>query len=556
MARLTKARGAGLACALGGVSAAPATAQEAFELQRVMTYDQRVLGVVPKGVWPHSINERGEAALDVSLLSINKHVLALARDGDVQVIYARGDQVPGIDSSLGWPQFATVGSDGSVVFRTEFNPATAGQGVFRWDGAGITPVLLPGDTPPGAMQPVQGAIVGAASGAESAWVQGTIGTSSMGFIYQATAQGLTLIASDASVRARLGYEGNIGGALVPSHELAADGTIVMAVSSVGPTAARSELITVSPTSQRIVVRTGEVLAGKRPGEVVPSWAGIRPRIAENGQIAYILSLQSAKYLYADTPGGAWAIARTDDPVPGVPGATWSDLSFDDMRVGPGGHVVFIASVRRSDGEAARGMWIADPSERRVRLVALLGERLLDEFDQPVARLGAWGVDARGAMALTLEIDTAPNVVSRVVASWTARRGLRLLLAPGDGVRFDGREDVVTFVDVARRLDPFTGSFPGNPPRFATRDGRFALSASMRSGVRGLFLARIPGECSDADFNNDGAWPDVVDIAAFFDAFASGDPCAGCDGLDINGDGVWPDAGDLGAFVTLFAGGEC
>jgi hypothetical protein len=63
-------------------------------------------------------------------------------------------------------------------------------------------------------------------------------------------------------------------------------------------------------------------------------------------------------------------------------------------------------------------------------------------------------------------------------------------------------------------------------------------------------------CGDIDFNNDGVFPDLADVAAFFEEFGGAGACPVCDPIDFNRDGVFPDNADLEAFVRVFGGGAC
>lgn len=70
-------------------------------------------------------------------------------------------------------------------------------------------------------------------------------------------------------------------------------------------------------------------------------------------------------------------------------------------------------------------------------------------------------------------------------------------------------------------------------------------------------------CDTVDFNGDGLFPDVQDIADFLSVF-SGGVCAGqqpgdppCNGdIDFNNDSILPDAADIGALLRVFSGGAC
>jgi hypothetical protein len=66
-----------------------------------------------------------------------------------------------------------------------------------------------------------------------------------------------------------------------------------------------------------------------------------------------------------------------------------------------------------------------------------------------------------------------------------------------------------------------------------------------------------GNC-DIDFNNDGLFPDTLDVDDMLSVFAGG-PCSNdpfCDDIDINNDGLFPDTQDIDYFLSVFSGGPC
>jgi hypothetical protein len=78
-------------------------------------------------------------------------------------------------------------------------------------------------------------------------------------------------------------------------------------------------------------------------------------------------------------------------------------------------------------------------------------------------------------------------------------------------------------------------------------GRYGM-AFRRQGQSG-------NGCGDADFNNDGVFPDTTDLLALVDVIGGG-ACAGCDPIDINRDGVFPDSDDVMVFLRVLSGGGC
>jgi hypothetical protein len=65
-------------------------------------------------------------------------------------------------------------------------------------------------------------------------------------------------------------------------------------------------------------------------------------------------------------------------------------------------------------------------------------------------------------------------------------------------------------------------------------------------------------CDSIDYNNDGLFPDTLDIDDFIAVF-QGSPCSNdpnCGDLDFNNDGLFPDTLDLEALISVFQGGPC
>jgi hypothetical protein len=94
-----------------------------------------------------------------------------------------------------------------------------------------------------------------------------------------------------------------------------------------------------------------------------------------------------------------------------------------------------------------------------------------------------------------------------------------------------------------------------PFRAVVRACAPAFSAPARLTVAPA--SACAGSCDPIDFNRDGVSPDLQDLVAFFEVFASGPcPTAACNDLDFNNDGVSPDLQDLAKFLDAFAGANC
>lgn len=64
-------------------------------------------------------------------------------------------------------------------------------------------------------------------------------------------------------------------------------------------------------------------------------------------------------------------------------------------------------------------------------------------------------------------------------------------------------------------------------------------------------------CDPLDFNRDGVFPDIGDLADFVSVFAGGSCSTGtCGDIDYNNDGVFPDTTDIDSFLSRLSGGAC
>ncbi len=69
---------------------------------------------------------------------------------------------------------------------------------------------------------------------------------------------------------------------------------------------------------------------------------------------------------------------------------------------------------------------------------------------------------------------------------------------------------------------------------------------------------LSSPCDSIDFNNDGFFPDTLDIDDFLSVF-SGAPCSNdpnCADTDFNNDGLYPDTLDIDSLLSVFSGGPC
>ncbi|MFO0832787.1 MAG: hypothetical protein U0637_13225 [Phycisphaerales bacterium] len=120
-----------------------------------------------------------------------------------------------------------------------------------------------------------------------------------------------------------------------------------------------------------------------------------------------------------------------------------------------------------------------------------------------------------------------------------------------------------------------GSENGQGPlTFALMPGAYTVNVSASASMHGSGDSAIsiggtayagfdlgfhfgPG-CDSVDFNNDGLFPDTLDIDDFLSVF-SGGTCSNdpnCGDVDFNNDGLFPDTLDIDALLSVFSGGAC
>jgi hypothetical protein len=71
------------------------------------------------------------------------------------------------------------------------------------------------------------------------------------------------------------------------------------------------------------------------------------------------------------------------------------------------------------------------------------------------------------------------------------------------------------------------------------------------------FACFASPCDAIDYNNDGVFPDLLDVLDFINVVAGG-PCStgACKDVDFNNDGIFPDNQDITDLLNLFSGGTC
>jgi hypothetical protein len=143
--------------------------------------------------------------------------------------------------------------------------------------------------------------------------------------------------------------------------------------------------------------------------------------------------------------------------------------------------------------------------------------------------------------------------SRLYAGGTAQPGIQ------NFYRLEGNQWATVSAGVQTAL---SGNFPSVFGLHAASDHLWVLGDFQQAGsVPAYGVARLGCVGCDAiDFNNDGVFPDGLDISDLLSVYAGGacstDPGPGCNDIDFNNNGVFPEEEDIAAFLRVFAGGSC
>ncbi len=162
-----------------------------------------------------------------------------------------------------------------------------------------------------------------------------------------------------------------------------------------------------------------------------------------------------------------------------------------------------------------------------------------EFD-PVQGV-LWGLDDNAAAGTRLiRITQSTGAMALVGVLGAGINDCNGLAVTGTGALYT----INATNDNLYQVDPATGA--------ATLRGATLGAFGAQFGMSGVYTPAC-----DLDFNNDGLFPDTMDIDDFLAVF-SGSPCptAACDAIDFNGDGLFPDTADIDDFLIAFSGGPC
>jgi hypothetical protein len=276
-------------------------------------------------------------------------------------------------------------------------------------------------------------------------------------------------------------------------------------------------------------------------------------------------------LFQWRPGeGLTRLFREGDDAPGGGQLGLATTTTQNCRVGGGGHIVFV-------GETGVRAQFPNPQPPQALYAGLSGGpggtggfyRVLavgqEAAGLPDGTIYAEApqtvfINASGDLAFPITVSGAQigtrTCLYRAVLtpggyqlSLVARTGQVVEIAPGD-MRFisaisvpevsSGGEDGFSTIINSAGVIAFTATFAGG-------GGQAVFRTGPTSPV-----------CDSLDFNNDGLYPDTLDLVDFVTVFGGGE-CSNephCTDIDFNNDGLYPDNEDILSFFRVFGGGGC
>ncbi len=147
----------------------------------------------------------------------------------------------------------------------------------------------------------------------------------------------------------------------------------------------------------------------------------------------------------------------------------------------------------------------------------------------------------GGLTLAYDVPTPVNS-----ATWTTRSAV---LSPGSGWRLNNQNGALA---TQANFDAVLANLTAIRFRIEYRSG----SDNGRLDNVVLAPAAIdPCGCDDIDFNNNGVFPEDLDVADYLSVLA-GAECGACNDIDFNNNGVFPEDQDVLDFFNVLAGSEC
>lgn len=317
----------------------------------------------------------------------------------------------------------------------------------------------------------------------------------------------------------------------------------------------------SGETQRIL-QTGYEAPGI-PGATI--WEPQARGINSTGQVAVTSSMDPNDPQYAlwvGTPTNLALIAKTSDPVPGVPSRCFHE--FFDATLNERGDLLFRAQLCDDSNALEEALFVF--ADGVFRMIAR-GNNPAPGLDGPVFTTAfsdsffRYGFNNRGDVIFhsTLRLGVGGVTTSNDIGLWiydSQADQVRLVAREGELFDFSSDNQNPDLQPLRGGFAPYTGSASQNrgtgladgAPRCLNNRGEFLVSFTSQDFSRkSLVLLTLPQADCPADLNSDGLL-DLADITIFVQAFQDGESTA-----DFNGDGLL-DLADIVAFIEDFIRG--
>jgi hypothetical protein len=298
-----------------------------------------------------------------------------------------------------------------------------------------------------------------------------------------------------------------------------------------------------PDNVGILARTGDPLPGV-PGAVYQSLDADSIRMNAAGAVCFqagVIGGGTDGAIVSKGSGIAFTLAKDGDPVPGAPGLSLNNVRGGYIDMNGNGRVIFAASLAGAPFATDTAVFIGDPTG--IEMILREGDPLPGGFAAPdLLGLRPFFND-RGQVAFSVTVN------DRLTFFATRPNGefVKLARASEVFVTDDG------FVGVSGALVPWRyDSNARNPgsggPSMFNSHGELVLPMYF-SGATGsaLVLFDIDDPCP-ADLAEPFGLLDLADIAAFVDGFVNQTPPG-----DLDGNGLW-ELTDITIFVGSFNAG--
>ena len=302
---------------------------------------------------------------------------------------------------------------------------------------------------------------------------------------------------------------------------------------------RSLLYWGQPNNVGVLARTGEPVPGL-PGATFTNLFGESTRMSPGGGICYQAFVSGGgtdEVIITGGSGTFGVLARDGQPLPGDPSATLERVARTKIDMNPSARVAFDCALGGAPLDRDSAILVGDPNSLEV--VLREGDPLPGGGVAPSLAGSLWTFNDRGQFAFLLGVGG-----ESVLYATRPNGDLVRLASTGEVLSFeDGPAGLVSaiFFDFAPRAGLGKGAI-------FNRGGELVLPIRLVGvGGTGVFVFDIDNPCP-ADLALPSGQLDLADISAFVDGFV-GQTSNG----DLDGNGVW-DLTDVNIFVTSFTAG--